>query len=620
MVGIDRDIERIITHFESNLWTDKNCEFYGRVYPNEKGDGIIPEVYDTTTNDYKEVLLDDKLDCISFFYVDPTRTLIDADVSIIFAINVKNLYPSYNTRETERAMRDVNLELQNAGVAFNVENVITGINAVEEFTFTSQHKMDMHPFYLFRLECEANYDFNAPCEDVPTPIKYTLATSVDGNTGGIISPNTGQYNAGETVRVITAPDPDYELVETTVNGVATTDSWFDLVMNEGKDVVAYFQSIYLKPNDDIIQINSIDDIETTGVVWSSLGGEGMQSINLTKTERIRQTCLISEVSIYIDSAAPFDGIVLQIWRKDGTTYDLVSEIDLTSKITTPTAINTVILTNPIQAQEGDFVSWRFISNVGGLNATRVNSAPANSIRWTNNELQPVDFDWESQNGSAFRFNTHLKSSAPLLVGIGDSIMEGAPLTSSMLAVSETVFDIDKSWTYKLSQLDSKYTYQNVGIGGEGLVDIEARFNRDVVLIKPRLVVIDGGVNDIYEGVTKATFLEKYTSIFDTCVIEEIIPVVWKIMPWTNGSNARMQARDEWNSDLVDLFNSYAQDTWIIIDWDSDLGQFRPGGDPGNLWDIKPEYLALDGFGVHYNEDGNAKIAEVMYNTIEDKFN
>ena len=269
MVGIDVDIERVRLHFENNLWTDKNCEFYGRVYPNVKGqdNGILPDVWDTTLNDYKEVLLDDKLDCIAFFYVDPNRTLINADVSIIFAVNVKNIYSSYSTRETERAMRDANIELQNAGIAFNIENVVTGIDAVEEFTFTNQNKMDMHPFYLFRFECEANYDFNAPCDYQSEQFVLTMGSD---ETQGLTIPAIGVhlYRENQTQKLIPAPLAGFKFVNWLINEVVVSEENPTITFTENKRAVAFYENkaTLEAPFNIILNISSDTD---SLILWDS---------------------------------------------------------------------------------------------------------------------------------------------------------------------------------------------------------------------------------------------------------------------------------------------------------------------------------------------------------------
>ena len=99
-------------------------------------------------------------------------------------------------------------------------------------------------------------------------------------------------------------------------------------------------------------------------------------------------------------------------------------------------------------------------------------------------------------------------------------------------------------------------------------------------------------------------------MLNACAANNIIPVICKILPWTNGDNAEMQTRDDWMTDLQALVATYAGSVWV--DFDTDMGQFRVGGDAGNLWDLKAIYNAD---GVHPNLAGYVKMAEVINTAI-----
>jgi hypothetical protein len=42
-----------------------------------------------------------------------------------------------------------------------------------------------------------------------------------------------------------------------------------------------------------------------------------------------------------------------------------------------------------------------------------------------------------------------------------------------------------------------------------------------------------------------------------------------------------------------------------------VGQYRAGGPAGNCWDIQPQYLVNDGFGVHLNSAGEQQVANLI---------
>lgn len=368
-------------------------------------------------------------------------------------------------------------------------------------------------------------------------------------------------------------------------------------------------------NTDIIQWNSIDTIPTSAAGYFVATTTGINKITKYRPDRVLGNGnVITQVKLHNMTKTNITSVVFYIYRYNGATYDRIYTEDVLAKLSTNNEVHTVTLATPQSLHEGDFIGNRWVSSSGTPNiAAGVNKAGAPASYYVAGAIPASPVDWDAKTANAAANTIHLMGSAPMIVGIGDSIMSCGPLHWSMLDTSalHTAVDPSKSWIDKLYVLDSRFTYQNCGIGGETTTQIEARFNRDVVLKKPKFAVINGGVND-FTAPNKATFLTKWTSMLDQCASNNIIPIVWKIMPWTAGSNAQMQTRDDWNASLVTLFETYDIPGKIIIDWDTDLGKFRAGGDAGNLWDIKAEY---DQDFIHYNEAGNVKIAEVMLREI-----
>ena len=202
--------------------------------------------------------------------------------------------------------------------------------------------------------------------------------------------------------------------------------------------------------------------------------------------------------------------------------------------------------------------------------------------------------------------------APLAVGIGDSIIAGHPAHNTYLEAVRTVDTaIPNQIMYQLNQINSDYVYQNMGIGGDDSSETLTRFTKDCINLKPKLALINPSVNDISGGViSKATFLSNYTTMLDACVTNNIVPVVFKMMPWTSGSNANMQKRDDWMADLQALTATYSNSVWV--DFDVTIGKFRTGGDVGNLWDIQTAYNAD---GVHLNLAGYTAAAALINTEI-----
>jgi len=359
-------------------------------------------------------------------------------------------------------------------------------------------------------------------------------------------------------------------------------------------------------NIDLIQINSISAIPTSGEVAAiALPTPGNSMIVKNKGERIRQDCDIKEISIYV-SAIPSQNFTVIIWRFDGTNYDKIGEQNIQSNLTA-NQLNTVVINPPIAVKEGDFVGFNFMHTELIDTSILVDSSAGSILYSIADTPTETDYDWESKTAIAYSLPTKIQSNAPLIVTIGDSIIESYPHHTSMVDIAYTTVATSKSWQSKLKLYDDRFTFQNVGIGGETTTQIEARFDRDVVSIKPRFAAINGGVNDIAQGVSKAVFLAKWQSMLDKCQANGIVPIVWKIMPWTNGTNSQNMQIDTINY-KIDSMITASYPTGRIIDCRPLVGEFRSGGTAGNYWDIQAAY---DYDGVHFTVPGNTVIAAAI---------
>ena len=189
-----------------------------------------------------------------------------------------------------------------------------------------------------------------------------------------------------------------------------------------------------------------------------------------------------------------------------------------------------------------------------------------------------------ENDSWF-VKTHLN-----FVAIGDSIIAGHPgnYTDAEDSDRSEVRNILSSFEHYIAQRFG-WNYKNLGIGGQTSTQIAARID-DAISLDPDYVIVNGGINDISGGViTKATFLANWETILDACETANIICIACLITPWTAGTNTQMQARDDWNTDLRALVDTYNNAIWV--DFDEFLGIYRVGGDSGNLWNIILAYLS-----------------------------
>lgn len=366
------------------------------------------------------------------------------------------------------------------------------------------------------------------------------------------------------------------------------------------------------PNVNLVKVSPYDTIATGAANWgATTGADSRDFISVGQKQRIRQAGTVERVSLHTVNKTGLTGFYVSIWRKDGDTYDLVGTSEnIVASLTAGQTTNVTLSSPIIGVQEGDYVGYR-IENAG-TTANFYVPGPGNVISYYVNNTTPSssNYDWEAQSeidGQYLPIEIYMK--APQFVFIGDSIMAGHPAHYSFLETTATT-DIESTISKQFANSGS-YTYQNMGIGGQTTSAISARFAADVVALKPRAVVIEGGVNDIATAVTKSTFLSNWESMLDAAVENDIVPIVLKILPWTQGTNTQMQARDDWNAALVSLAQTYTGA--IIVDADSTVGQFRADGDEGNLWDILTTYNADD---VHFNAAGHNAIAQLLINSLD----
>lgn len=202
---------------------------------------------------------------------------------------------------------------------------------------------------------------------------------------------------------------------------------------------------------------------------------------------------------------------------------------------------------------------------------------------------------------------------PQVVCIGDSLTSGSITHSSFSTlgtIPNTAYSLADAYPYKLGQLTG-LSYQNLGIAGQTSTQIQARFATDVVALKPASVVILCGTNDVSQGATLATYLANVKAMLESCRDNAIVPIVVTIPPSTAQNNTLGQTRDSFNAALKTLAAAYAD--CVLVECGAALGQYRAGGDPGNLWDLQAAYNSGDG--THLNAAGYQVLAQLIASAV-----
>ena len=137
----------------------------------------------------------------------------------------------------------------------------------------------------------------------------------------------------------------------------------------------------------------------------------------------------------------------------------------------------------------------------------------------------------------------------VIVALGDSTTAGTPLFESPIEAPPNGRGDERSqYAYWLMARHSDWRVLNRGVNGERSDQIAARFDRDVVHVRPAAVVIIAGVNDIYQGKAATAVTAQLRAMFDRAATEKIPVVAGSILPYntaTGPQNDAMHAVNAW---------------------------------------------------------------------------
>jgi lysophospholipase L1-like esterase len=369
-------------------------------------------------------------------------------------------------------------------------------------------------------------------------------------------------------------------------------------------------------NPDLVYVGGYPEIVTDGPDFGTYGASYREFFFSGHQVRIRQNGTIEKVEFYVNDLTDTDGFYVTIWRKMGETYNRVGETENLVWKLVAGEVNDITLDTPIKGiQEGDFYGIKLTQNGSSqpLQMTIREDVRSAKAYWFDSDPGNWCVDWENgadgvgQEGCAVPIRFSMQ--APLFVFIGDSILAGYPYNRSFIEFEERC-DIQSSIPFIVSDT-LLVPYQNLGVAGQVISEIEDRFQTDCIDLKPRVVVMIAGVNDIRRGTEEADYIASCDHILNMLDDAGIHAVIFSILPCTTGTTDEHRKRERWNALVKDMVESHG---FIWIDGEKGVGVNRPDGDPGNLWDIKPEYSFDD---LHYTKEGNAKLAQMALDGLEE---
>jgi lysophospholipase L1-like esterase len=128
-----------------------------------------------------------------------------------------------------------------------------------------------------------------------------------------------------------------------------------------------------------------------------------------------------------------------------------------------------------------------------------------------------------------------------IVALGDSTTAGTPFFQSPLeAPPDGAGDVQAPYTYWVSKAHPEWKVLNRGINGQRTDEIHARFDRDVLQVRPAYVVILAGVNDIYQGRSLESVEADLLAMYQDALLQNITPVACTVLPFSSATPAESQ--------------------------------------------------------------------------------
>jgi lysophospholipase L1-like esterase len=191
-----------------------------------------------------------------------------------------------------------------------------------------------------------------------------------------------------------------------------------------------------------------------------------------------------------------------------------------------------------------------------------------------------------------------------IVAMGDSTTAGTPaFKSPREAPPKGRGDEASQYAYWLMKAHPDWEVINQGINAQRSDQIAARFEEDVIPLKPAVVVILAGVNDVYQGRPAQHVKDQLAAMYKRAHAAGIRVVAGTIIPYNTASadqNARMK-------DINDWIRSQARgDPGVIV---VDTRAAVAAADNGDKLASSPD-------GLHPDAAGYRKMADVIGPAVE----
>jgi lysophospholipase L1-like esterase len=192
-----------------------------------------------------------------------------------------------------------------------------------------------------------------------------------------------------------------------------------------------------------------------------------------------------------------------------------------------------------------------------------------------------------------------------IVALGDSTTAGTPgFLSPVEAPPHGSGDVTSQYAYWLMQEHPGWEVLNRGVNRERTDQIAARFDRDVLAARPDVVVIVGGVNDIYDGWGAAHAIAQLRTMYERAHGAGIAVVAGTILPFNTATplhHAMAHAVNDW----IRSVREGTSGSFAVADTRAAVA--RPDD---------PDRLASTPDGLHPNVEGYRAMAVALAPAIE----
>ena len=192
----------------------------------------------------------------------------------------------------------------------------------------------------------------------------------------------------------------------------------------------------------------------------------------------------------------------------------------------------------------------------------------------------------------------------IIVGIGDSTTAGTPgFRSPIEAPPAGRGNPESQYAYWMMKAYPEWAVLNRGINGQRSDEILSRFERDVVAVKPAIVIILAGVNDIFQRRSADSVERNLQAMYKLAERSKIVPVAATVLPYNIASREESRSILEVNAWIETESRARG-----MLFCDTNLAV----RDKEN-----PHLLASTPDGLHPDVQGYRRMGEALSTTLED---